>query len=262
VLPLGRLYARTPLILGHRGASGEAPENTLSAFEAALRLGADGVELDVTLSRDGVPVVIHDDTLDRTTTGAGRMSDQSLAELKRLTAGYAARFGNRFAGERIPTLAEVFAALEARAIINVELKRDRTPEGALGREVVRLIYDHQREARVIISSFQLRALQRVRQIAPALPLGALYMRPAAAGRVESRLRQAVCPAAPEAHHPEYPALTPEWLQWYHAHGLRVNTWTVDEPADMRRLAAAGVDGLITNRPEVAVGALRGGYVSG
>src|SRR5436853_1370309 len=126
-LGLGYLYPHVPLVLGHRGASGYAPENTLSAFNLAMDQGADGVELDVTLSADGVPVVIHDDTLDRTTSGHGPVGALTLAQLKRLDAGYAAQFGKQFAGERLPTLAEVFAAYGQRTFINVELKHDHSP---------------------------------------------------------------------------------------------------------------------------------------
>ncbi|MCC7360725.1 MAG: hypothetical protein IT317_14685 [Anaerolineales bacterium] len=121
MLPAAHLYpARLPAVIAHRGASADAPENTLSAFALALEQGADGLELDVTLSADGVPVVIHDDTLDRTTDGRGRVARHTLAELKGLDAGYAARFGSKFAGQRLPTLDEVFAAFGQRTIINVE----------------------------------------------------------------------------------------------------------------------------------------------
>src|SRR3970040_2158507 len=115
-------YPRIPLILGHRGASAYAPENTLAAFRRALELGADGFELDVTLSADGVPVVIHDDTVDRTTDGSGPVANLTLAQLKQLPAGFRARFGTEFAGERIPTLEEVVARLGQRALLHVEFE--------------------------------------------------------------------------------------------------------------------------------------------
>ena len=153
-LKLANLYPRTPLVFGHRGASAYAPENTLAAFRLALEQGADGVELDVILSADGVPVVIHDDTLDRTTNGHGPVSRLTLGELKRLAAGYPARFGAQFSAERIPTLAEVFETCGAQTVINIELKHDRSPGRQLAGRVVELIHAHGRPGRIIVSSFQ------------------------------------------------------------------------------------------------------------
>ncbi len=257
MLPLAHLYSLAPLILGHRGASAYAPENTLAAFERALALGADGFELDVALSADGVPVVIHDDRVDRTTDGRGAVADLSLAELGRLDAGYPQRFGRQFSGERLPTLEAVFARFGLRPIINVELKVDRTPQQRLAEQVVALVRAYGLERRVIVSSFQLGNLRRVRQLAPELPLAALYNLPRFAGRLHRWLGQALTPApAPEAHHPEFVSLTLEAVRWYHGQGLRVNTWTVDDPADLRRLAAVEADGLITNCPDVALEATR------
>ncbi|MGH2523785.1 MAG: glycerophosphodiester phosphodiesterase, partial [Anaerolineales bacterium] len=169
-MALPHLYPRTPLILGHRGASAYAPENTLAAFRRSLELGAEGVELDVTLSADGVLVVIHDDTVDRTTDGAGRVNGLTLAQLKKLDAGYPARFGDRFAGERIPTLEEVFAELDARAIVNVELKEDTSPKRELAEKVVQVIHTRGVGGRALLSSFYYDNLQRAKQLDPALPV--------------------------------------------------------------------------------------------
>src|SRR5512136_1224893 len=107
-----------PLNIGHRGASAAAPQNTLAAFRKAMELGADGVELDVQLSADGAVVVIHDFTVDKATDGTGRVAAKTLAELKALDAG--SRFSPQFAGERIPTLAEVFEAIDGKLLVNVE----------------------------------------------------------------------------------------------------------------------------------------------
>ncbi|MEP7356598.1 MAG: glycerophosphodiester phosphodiesterase family protein [Anaerolineales bacterium] len=245
---LGYLYRHTPLILGHRGASAYAPENTLSAFKLALAQGADGVELDVTLSADGVAVVIHDDSLDRTTSGHGPVGAQSLAALKQLTAGYPARFGQQFRDEKLPTLAEVFAGLPPEAIVNVELKRDHSTERELAAKVVALIHEGGMERRVLISSFQYSSLRRVKALDSKLPVGLLY----SSSLGGPRLARCVAGTLPhEAHHPSYERLTAASVAWYHAHGWRVNAWTVDDAADLRRLAAAGVDGLITNRPDTA-----------
>jgi glycerophosphoryl diester phosphodiesterase len=253
VLPAAHLYPKTPIILGHRGASVSAPENTLAAFGRALEQGADGFELDVTLSADGVPVVIHDDTLDRTTTGSGRVSGLSLKALMQLGAGYPARFGQAFAGERLPTLAEVFAVFGSRAIINVELEADRSAERPLAARVVDEVRAHGLERRVILSSFQFSNLKRVRALDPSLPIGLLYG--AAAGG--ARLARCLAPSLwPDAHHPGYSSLTAAGLDWYHRQNLRVNTWTVNSEPELRALIEAGVDGLITDRPDLAVAVRR------
>jgi glycerophosphoryl diester phosphodiesterase len=253
VLPLAPLYSRAPLIFGHRGASAYAPENTLPAFALALEQGADGIELDVTLTADGVPIVIHDDTLDRTTSGRGPVRTHRLEELQRLEAGFPARFGERFAGTRLPTLDEVFALIGQRAVINVELKQDRSPGRGLARAVVDCIRAHDLGRSVILSSFQFGNLGRVRALDPALPIGLLYVSAAGGARLvrwlTGRLRA-------EAHHPGVYTLQPEALAWYHRQGLRVNAWTLNDSEQMRRLAAAGLDGIITDDPALAVATLR------
>ncbi len=245
---LPQFYPRLPLILGHRGASAYAPENTLAAFRRALELGADGFELDVTLSADGVPVVIHDDTVDRTTDGSGLVAGLALAQLQQLEAGFHARFGAEFTGERIPTLAEVFAELGPRALVNVELKRDPSPGRELAGKVVELIHAHSLERRVLLSSFYYDNLQRARQADPTLPVGLLYD-PSEPGRIlQAWLKPGV---RPEAHHPHYRLVGALTLRWYRRRGYRVNVWTVNAEADLRRLMRLGVDGLITDRPDVA-----------
>ena len=239
----------TPLVFGHRGASAYAPENTLMAFRRALDLGADGFELDVTLSADSVPVVIHDDTVDRTTDGSGPAASLTLAQLKRLGAGFRARFKDEFAGERIPTLEEVFAELGPRALINVELKQDPSPERRLAEQVVALIHAHRLERRVLVSSFYYDNLRCVKQADAALPVGLLYA-PNEPGQV---LRAWLKPGVrPEAHHPYYRLVDALTMRWYRRRGYRVNVWTVNAETDVRRLMRLGVDGLITDRPDVAV----------
>jgi glycerophosphoryl diester phosphodiesterase len=251
---LTHLYPHTPLLLGHRGASAFAPENTLAAFRLALAQGADGFELDVTLSADGAPVVIHDDTVNRTTDGAGRVDALTLAQLKTLDAGYHAKFGAQFAGERLPTLADVFDEFGQHALINVELKRDPSPDKSLARKVAALIREHQMGQRVLLSSFYYDNLQRVQALDPALPVGLLYD-PSEPGRVaQAWLAPGV---RAEAHHPHYTLFNPATRGWYRARRLRVNVWTVNAEAEMRRLIRLGVDGIITDQPEVGVRVRRG-----
>jgi len=203
----------------------------------------------VTLTADSVPVVIHDDTLNRTTDGRGPVSSLPLADIQRLDAGYSARFGTQFSGQRIPALAEVFQSLSQQAIINVELKHDHSPGHGLAARVVEVIRAHGRQERVIVSSFQLSSLGRVKALAPELPVGVLYVAPLFGPRLVERLAGSL---PHELHHPSDLGLTGRDIAWSHAHGLRVNAWTVDDQQEMHRLIEAGVDGLITNKPDVAL----------
>jgi glycerophosphoryl diester phosphodiesterase len=250
---LAHFYPVTPLIFAHRGASAHAPENTLPAFGLALEQGADGIELDVTLSADGVPIVIHDDTLDRTTTGRGPVAARTLAELRALDAGFPASFGDRHVGTHLPTLDEVFGAYGQQALFNVELKHDRSSGRRLAAATVSVIGAHAMQRRVLISSFQFSNLRRVRALDPNLPIGLLYVSAAFSRRL---VRWLTASLRPEAHHPSTYLLTPSTVAWYHEHGLRVNTWTVNDAEAMRTLAAAGVDGLITDDPALALRTLR------
>ena len=222
-------------IWAHRGASGRTPENTLAAFRAAEADGADGIELDVHLSRDGVPVVIHDSTLERTSNGHGAVADYDLARLKTFDSG--AWFDSAFAGERLPTLAEVFAWAGDRLRINVEIK-----DAAAGRAVLGLLQQYP-QARVLVSSFDHRLLARLRSESAALPLGFL----SESSFWHRHLARAVAAAA-ESFHPRADRVTRPLVQACHARGLRVYPWTVDAPGEVDRLLALGVDGFFTNYP--------------
>jgi glycerophosphoryl diester phosphodiesterase len=223
-----------------------APENTLAAFRKAVEVGADGVELDVQLSRDGAVVVIHDFVVDRTTDGTGRVAQKTLAELKALDAG--GKFVPEFAGERIPTLAEVLDLLEGRLLVNVELKVPlRSRDTSLVMPMLEVVRKHGMDQRVLFSSFNPYVLRAMKELAPDIPIGLLY-----APHSPIYARHAwLDPFEPhEARHPHYSMLTGPIIRWYHSRGLRVNTWTVNEPDEMRRLIEAGVDGIMTNKPDL------------
>ncbi|MEK9164441.1 MAG: glycerophosphodiester phosphodiesterase family protein [Chloroflexota bacterium] len=248
VINLDYLYPRTPAVIAHRGASAAAPENTLAAFTSAAALGADAVELDVKLSKDGVPIIMHDPTVDRTTDGRGRVADLTLAALKRLDAG--AKKDAKFAGERVPTLAEVFEAVaDTRSVwINVELTNYTTRGDGLERAVVELIGRMNFRRRVLLSSFNPLALRAVKVFDPGLPVAQLT-----AQRMPVYLREAwLAPFAPhEARHPDVAQLQQKGVAFYKKRGYRVNVWTNNDPEDMKLFASQGVDGLITDVPEVA-----------
>lgn len=235
-----------PLNLAHRGASAYAPENTLAAFRLAAEQGADGIELDAKLSRDGVIVAMHDVSVNRTTDGAGRVSDLTLAELKRLDA--ASKFGLRFAGERVPTLDEVVDAVGDRLLINVELANYESRGDGLELKVVEFIVKRGLIDRVMVSSFNPLGLRKVKHAAPHIVCG-LLTRP---GLKFTLRRLFLAPLIPglDARHPQHGMIDAAFVRRVHARGQKVNTWTVDEEADMRRMIELGVDSIMTNRPDV------------
>lgn len=237
--------SRRPLNIAHRGASAVAPANTMAAFEKAVELGADGIELDTHLSADGVPVVIHDFAIDATTDGSGRVAEMDLAQLKQLDAG--SHFDPAFAGERIPTLEEVLLAFGERLLLNIELKSVSPRDNGLEQAVLALVGQYELESRVLLSSFNPFSLRRAKKIAPHVRVGLLY-----APDLPLFLSRAwLAPLFPhEARHPERTMVDARYMRWARRRGYRVNVWTVDDPDEMRRLIDLGVSGIITNVPDV------------
>lgn len=249
-----------PLILAHRGASAYAPENTLAAFRLARELGADGIELDVQLTKDKVPVIIHDDRVDRTTDGKGRVCDLTVAEIARLDAG--SWKTEDYRGEPVPTLAQVFDALadwlnpvgRARpCLINVELKTELLLTDGLERQVLNTIARYGIQDRVLLSSFSPLSLARAKQINPRLRRGLLYD---ASLPIYLRGAWFRMLAGAQAMHPEHTMIDARYMQWARSKKLQVNTWTVDEADEAKRLSELGVNALITNAPDVIRQALQ------
>jgi glycerophosphoryl diester phosphodiesterase len=246
-----------PLNLAHRGASEDAPQNTMAAFLLAAELGADGVELDAQLSADGHVVVIHDLSVDATTDGRGPVRAKSLAELKELDAG--GWFAPVFAGERIPSLNEVFARMGSQAdgsdtgcVFNVELKSDRQSDERLAAEVMRLVETHGLERRTVISSFESHLLRQVQRYNPQVATALLFGPERLFLPRRGVLGLSRTPSWPvertDAMHPHYTLVSQQYVDWARQKGYRVNVWTVDDPGDMWRMIRLGVDGIITNRP--------------
>jgi len=239
-----------PAIVAHRGASRSAPENTLAAFRRAHEEGARWVEFDVKLARDGEPVVIHDETLERTTTGRGRVAETPLAALRTFDAG--AWFGPGFAGERIPLLDEVLDLLAELGMgFNLEIKPCPGREAETAAAAVRAV-----EARwpaaaplPVLSSFKAESLRAARRAGPDLPLGYL-----AATLPEDWLAQ-VRALGCRAVHPGHRSLTAGQVRAAKAAGLPILTWTVNEPERARQLRGWGVDCLITDTPAALAAAL-------
>jgi glycerophosphoryl diester phosphodiesterase len=214
----------------------------------AQELGADGVELDVHLSRDGELVVIHDLTLDATTDGHGPVRAKTLAELRALDAG--SWFAPSFAGQQIPTLQEVVDALGRQMRINIELKSVSLKDDGLASAVVHLVQETGLLDRVVVSSFNPFALWRVRRLNPRIPVGMLY--DAHERRLPFFLRRPWLRhlLRPEALHPQADMVDADLVGWAHERGYHLHTWTVDDPGRMWQLVQAGVDMIITNRPDL------------
>jgi glycerophosphoryl diester phosphodiesterase len=223
------------LNIAHRGSSGTHPENTLAAFLAAENEGAQMCELDVQATRDGAVVVMHDETVDRTTNGHGAVAQLTLAEIQRLDAG--AKFDAKFSGERIPTLDEVLNAVRGELGLNIEIK-----EGAVEREVCGLMRAHDALTTSMVSSFEWKALEAVRTIDPAIRIALLAEKNPAA------LLDAAVAMRAYAVNPRYDMVDAAFCREAHARGLQVLVWTVDAPAAMQILIDAGVDGIMTNYP--------------
>jgi glycerophosphoryl diester phosphodiesterase len=226
------------LVIAHRGASGTRPENTLVAFRRAAELGAGMIELDVQLTRDGEVVVMHDRTLERTTNGRGPVSGSTWDALRRLDAG--SWFDPAYAGERVPALHEVFAAVPLP--VNVELKAS----GDDGLEARTLAVVERAEAlgRVVFSSFEPESLVRLRACSPHAEVAVLWQRP----RLAAALRLAERVGA-RALHVRKDAVSAAGVREAAAAGLTVRAWTVNDPGDFRRLAECGVSGVFTDLPE-------------
>jgi glycerophosphoryl diester phosphodiesterase len=223
---------------------GHSPENTMASFQRGLDMGADWIELDVHLTRDGALAVIHDELVDRTTDGHGLVKDHTLAELKRLDAGK--WFGAEFAGQRIPTLDEVLDwAHTQHTLVDIEIKNAPIYYTGIEDAVVTSLDRSGMTEQVIVISFDHRAVQRVHSIDERIATGVLYVgRPADGGVSLARA------ASADAVLPQYAYVTPEDVREAHAAGLVVAPWATSDPGVLRRLIAAGVDAIGTNHPDV------------
>jgi glycerophosphoryl diester phosphodiesterase len=224
-----------PLIIAHRGASADAPENTLAAFALAQAQGADGIELDVQFSADGELVVMHNFTLERTTNGQGFVRNFTLAELRALDAGE---------GQSIPTLDEVFETLGPRFLYNVELKTAVFRDNGLAAAVADRIQAHCLEQNTVVSSFNPWAVRWARrhltQSTWVAHLNWKY------GFI--KYKHLLAPI--QASHPRYHLVDANYMAWAKKMGWRVHTWTVDEPAAAQRLVDLGVHAIITDKPRL------------
>lgn len=235
-----------PAIIAHRGSSAYAPENTLASFELALRQGADAVELDAKLTHDGHIVVIHDQSVDRTTMHSGYVKDLTLAQLRKMDAG--SHFDVAYAGETIPTLDEVFKAVGKLTFTNVELTNLISPFDDLPGKTAALVKHHKILARVWFSSFNPFALLRIHRLLPDSPIGLLALPGVAGWWARSPLGQMI---PYQSLHISLKDANPGLINNLHRRQRRVFVYTVNQENDMRQLFEMGVDGIFTDDPLLA-----------
>jgi len=241
-------WQNRPLIFGHRGAPRQAPQNTLAAFRAAANIGADGVELDVQLTKDGVPVVIHNRTVDETTNGSGPVAEMTLSQVKKLDAGFS--FSPEFGGEQIPTLEDALSTLGQRLLFNIELKPASERSVELVAAVAKVVQRLRMSRRVWFSSYEPYLLYRMRALLPEIPCGILCYPPT----FFTRLLSLITPY--EALHPNFRLISEKMVRRVHRKGMRLATWTVDSLDVAQQLAGWGVDVLISNEPDKLLKVLR------
>jgi glycerophosphoryl diester phosphodiesterase len=244
------------LVIAHRGGAGLWPENTLYAFERASAMGVDVIETDVRATADGELVIFHDDGLERTTDGAGRVGALTLAELKRLDAAYrfspdgGRSFPLRGKGVTVPTLREVFAALPQMRF-NIEPKQTAP---SIAAPLCRLIREQGMADRVLLASFNGSTLAEVRRECPEVATSAAtgevarFLTLHSAGLAASYSPDMQALQVPE-HAGALHVLTRDFVEAAHGRNLRVHAWTVNAEGDMRRLIEIGVDGIMTDYPD-------------
>ena len=239
-----------PIVIAHRGDPLAKPQNTRAAFVSAMQYDISMIETDVNMTKDGVLVVIHDQKVDNTSNGNGKVFDQTLSELKELDFG--SWMGEAFGGEKILTLDE-FIELTREKVpsLNIEIKNGPIHYPDIEEKVISTVKKYDMVERVIISSFDHFALKKVKEIEPKIFTAILY---------HGGLIDEITPAKnakADALHPEYTLVTKETIRTANDAGLFVNVWTVDDEADMRDLIDIGVNGLITNFPEKAARIIKG-----
>ena len=238
------------MVIAHRGFSGAASENTLAAFQKGIEIGSDMIELDIHLCKDGEVVVIHDETLERTTTGQGRVVDYTLKELKKFDAG--SWFGPQFSRERIPTLGEVLELAKGRVPVNIEIKNPTHGQYSiteLTNQALREVKEAGMIHQVIFSSFNPVSLEWIKKKEPQVWVALLYDKPwSALSDVTGGEEYGVLNLR-NSH------LTKEKIAKIHKERMKVNVYTVNSQEEMEQFIRWGVDGIITNHPDQLMGIL-------
>jgi glycerophosphoryl diester phosphodiesterase len=232
-------------VYAHRGSKSNRPENTLASFEEAMRVGSDGIELDVHLTKDQQVVVMHDEKIDRTTNGKGQIKSYTLEELKRFDAG--SWFSPKFKGERVPTLIQVLELLKNyHGVLNIEFKTDRNVYPSIEARVADLVDQYRPLFPVVYSSFNHESLIRLKEIKPNAEIALLLWE-----RLADPWRYTEQVGA-TAQHLWQPTALSETAAQLQNHGIKVRAWTVNQPKNMQLAFEMGLDAIITDHPEAAL----------
>ncbi len=244
------------LVITHRGANRYAPQNTIPAFERAVSIGTDGFETDVHITKDGHIVLCHNYTIDETSNGKGEISKMTLEQLRRYD--YGSYFSKKFKDTPIPTLDEFLSFVETSGIslLNIEIKSPKEGETAIVRETIKAVKDHGLFDKLLISSFDPKLLVEAKQIDPDCKTGFLYSPtsptfPKMGWKPIEFAKSIGC----DALHPFYLFVNKKYVQKAHSAGIKVNPWTVDSDKTVAKMIECGVDGIITDFPDVVGGML-------
>ena len=236
------------VVIGHRGASAYYPENTMSAFKAAYDMGAEMIELDILLSKDGIPVVIHDETLDRTTNGTGFVADYTLKELRKLDAGH--WFGQEHSGEQIPTLEEVIEFAKGKIALNIEIKTEAVTDelsGGIEEKALNLVKKHGIEEYVLFSSFDYRAISHLKELDVDISVALLYEKRQSARRIPSKLIRDYNADAFNCSHRQF---SKKWSEDAQKHDIPVFVYTVNKQRQMKKVIRRGASGIFSDKPDL------------
>lgn len=231
------------IVMAHRGASAAAPENTLIAYKKAIEMGADYAELDVRQTKDSAVVLMHDKTVHRTTGEKGFVWDLTLKELKKLDAG--SWFGEEFRGEPIPTLKEVIRLVKGRMKLNIEVKISEQEPG-IAQRVVDIVRSEDFSKECIITSFDMETVKRFKKIAPDLKIGII---------LDKEYSTDVFKGNWDALSTNHELVDSEFIHHAKENGKKVYVWTVNEKEEMLRLIGLGIDGIITDKPDLLISVL-------
>ncbi len=240
------------VVIGHRGAAAYFPENTISSFEGAIELKADMLELDVQLTKDNIPVLFHDTKLDKRSNGKGLVADYTLSELQQLDAG--SWFGSQFKGEKIPTLREALERIKGRILINIEIKTeavlpdaDYNHETSVEKQVVDMVNEMGIKDEVMVSSFDYRAVKRVKEIDREIYTALLYDKAQSKGL---NPKQLVDLYAADAFNCSARQLSRGWIKMLNENNIPFFVYTINRKRQMRRVIKAGAKGIFSDKPDV------------
>lgn len=236
------------LCIAHRGGAAYAPENTMAAFKNAIKMNADYFEVDVHLTKDGHVVVIHDDTLERTTDGKGMVKDKTLAQLKKLDAG--SWFSKKFKGEKIPTLEETLDLAKGKIGVVIEIKNGPVFHKGIEKKVINMIRKKTMQNEVIIISFDHECIRRTKKIAPEIKAGILFYGNVidSAGMAESIKAEYVCPG--------WQLVTDEMILNCRKNNRKMNLWTINDKQTMKFFIDKKVDAITTDKPDILIKLLK------